>query len=390
MDFNYEQQVIIDGINFDLILKDIQGIDPYIWEQQLLRLCEEDIQSVLMDDQEQPTMNKSESVDFCDAIDIFNVCTRDDVCSPTSSNTSLSSLDDDTILLTRGDILDQAIEQELGSLWNDSPDEPVLAHTITNVHNIGTQNKCVPTIPFEAPYGSRQQEPYMEMIAKAIMTSAAQRLLLSHIYAYIQHTYPDFTSSKGAWKNSVRHNLSVNECFVKDGRAPNGRGFYWKIHVACLSNFRRGNFIRRDALSEVYKHQRQNAYFMSTSQVHGLQQDYDLIKHQKQFSRGPLHNNLTHNIQLKDQQKIHMLSQYQPMSQCQYTTEISESGLPDAGSGTISDVHMRGLPQYQPISAVNKCHTQVLQPIQNDTISCQQTNQYITDHSNENIQYFDW
>ena len=151
--------------------------------------------------------------------------------------------------LSCDNILDQAIEQELGSLVDDTT--PVTAIETSQSHP-----EKVHALYETIGDDRRHVEPYMEMIAKAIMMSSTQKLLLSHIYLFIEHKYPDFTASKGAWKNSVRHNLSVNECFMKAGRAPNGRGYYWKIHPACMNNFKNGNFIRRDALSEVYKQQR--------------------------------------------------------------------------------------------------------------------------------------
>ena len=100
--------------------------------------------------------------------------------------------------------------------------------------------------------------PYMKMIAKSIMASPMHRLVLSQIYSYIKQNYPTHVASKESWRNSVRHNLSTNKCFQRCGRAPNGRGFVWQIHPACMPMFQCGNFTRRDALSEVYRYERQN------------------------------------------------------------------------------------------------------------------------------------
>ena len=106
--------------------------------------------------------------------------------------------------------------------------------------------------------GNITSPPYMKMIAKSIMASPIQRLVLSQIYSYIKQNYPTHVASKESWRNSVRHNLSTNKCFQRCGRAPNGRGFVWQIHPACMPMFRCGNFTRRDALSEMYRYERQN------------------------------------------------------------------------------------------------------------------------------------
>ena len=50
----------------------------------------------------------------------------------------------------------------------------------------------------------------------------------------------------------VRYNLSTNECFIKKGRAPSGRGFYWAIHPACVEDFDKGEFNRRLARQRQY------------------------------------------------------------------------------------------------------------------------------------------
>ena len=109
--------------------------------------------------------------------------------------------------------------------------------------------------------------PYMKMIAKSIMASPIQRLVLSQIYSYIKQNYSTHVASKESWRNSVRHNLSTNKCFQRCGRAPNGRGFVWQIHPACMPMFQCGNFTRRDALSEVYRYERLNRASVERQQI---------------------------------------------------------------------------------------------------------------------------
>ena len=92
---------------------------------------------------------------------------------------------------------------------------------------------------------------YITLLAQAILSCSEQRMVLSDIYKYILEHNPFFQNTTCAWRNSVRYTLSVNECFMKDGRATSGRGYYWAIHPACLKDFMAGDFNRRNARKRV-------------------------------------------------------------------------------------------------------------------------------------------
>ncbi|XP_049886351.1 forkhead box protein F2-like [Pectinophora gossypiella] len=100
------------------------------------------------------------------------------------------------------------------------------------------------------PVTRRQEKPpfsYIALIVMAIRHSPTKRLTLSEIYAFLQQQFPFFRSSYQGWKNSVRHNLSLNECFVKLPKSLGrpGKGHYWTIDPSSEYMFEEGSFRRR-------------------------------------------------------------------------------------------------------------------------------------------------
>lgn len=104
------------------------------------------------------------------------------------------------------------------------------------------------------PEEPKPQHSYIGLIAMAILSSPETKLVLSDIYQHILDNYPYFRSRGPGWRNSIRHNLSLNDCFIKAGRSANGKGHYWAIHPANVDDFRKGDFRRRKAQRKVRKH----------------------------------------------------------------------------------------------------------------------------------------
>ncbi|XP_049791616.1 forkhead box protein K1-like isoform X1 [Schistocerca nitens] len=76
-----------------------------------------------------------------------------------------------------------------------------------------------PTGPRKPPF------TYTELIEQALREKG--ELTVSGIYSWISERFSYYKANDDRWKNSVRHNLSINPHFRKGSKAPHGVGHLW-------------------------------------------------------------------------------------------------------------------------------------------------------------------
>lgn len=94
----------------------------------------------------------------------------------------------------------------------------------------------------------------------AIWSSPERMLPLSEIYRFITDRFPYYRRNTQRWQNSLRHNLSFNDCFVKVPRRPDrpGKGAYWTLHPHAFDMFENGSLLRRRKRFKLQKGEKDN------------------------------------------------------------------------------------------------------------------------------------
>ncbi|CAG2198061.1 unnamed protein product [Mytilus edulis] len=175
-------------------------------------------------------------------------------CETNSALTRASTVLSEIYYLTKADTervnLD-SISSEVDGVWTPSfcasESESSYSNSAEFVQkdwlpfNISNKNELSCCDTYEKPSHS-----YIALISMAILSKQNKKMLLSDIYQYIMDNFPFYNNTEKAWRNSIRHNLSINECFVKSGRSVSGKVNYWSVHQDFIDDFAKRDFRRRN------------------------------------------------------------------------------------------------------------------------------------------------
>ncbi|XP_024941121.1 uncharacterized protein LOC107268074 isoform X2 [Cephus cinctus] len=107
---------------------------------------------------------------------------------------------------------------------HDGPGTSSLHQNLSNGYTV-TDNRNISASRYNGP--KKPPFTYTELIEHALQERG--ELTVSAIYQWISEHFPYYKSNDDRWKNSVRHNLSINPHFRKGSKAPHGAGHLWAI-----------------------------------------------------------------------------------------------------------------------------------------------------------------
>ncbi|XP_013792213.1 forkhead box protein N3-like, partial [Limulus polyphemus] len=129
-------------------------------------------------------------------------------------------------------------------------------------------SKSTLTEPYNPQVHVNAKPPYSFscLIFMAIEDSPVKALAVKDIYSWILTHFPYFQNAPTGWKNSVRHNLSLNKCFSKVDKIKGqniGKGSLW-----CIDSQFRPNLLQalRKSPSSTFSHMPSLDYILRFSQ----------------------------------------------------------------------------------------------------------------------------
>lgn len=146
------------------------------------------------------------------------------------------------------------------------------------------------SMPVVVDNGAKPPHSYADLIGMAILRAPNRRLTLAQIYKWISDSFSFYNLKDTGWQNSIRHNLSLNNKFIKQERPKDdpGKGSYWAIKPNEEQHFFKNKAVRRPTSSSSAKMKSSNqassesniGFYPTPIQpmLHGMPQVYETVE----------------------------------------------------------------------------------------------------------------
>lgn len=128
-----------------------------------------------------------------------------------------------------------------------TPGKPTAAAHCRPLPGIVAHGHCPDDVDYKTDPHVKPPYSYATLICMAMHASKKPKITLSAIYSWITENYCYYRHADPTWQNSIRHNLSLNKCFIKVPRQKDepGKGGFWKIDPLYAERLLSGAYKKR-------------------------------------------------------------------------------------------------------------------------------------------------
>ncbi|XP_034046419.1 forkhead box protein J1-A [Thalassophryne amazonica] len=113
--------------------------------------------------------------------------------------------------------------------------------------SIVAHGHCPDDVDYKTNAHIKPPYSYAMLICMAMQASKKSKITLSCIYKWITDNFCYYRHADPTWQNSIRHNLSLNKCFIKVPRQKGepGKGGFWKMDPLYAGRLLSGAYKKR-------------------------------------------------------------------------------------------------------------------------------------------------